>query len=85
MVRLRNDAGYSEFRKQVLERDGKCMMPCCESTHQLVVHHIYPYSKNATLRTNVANGITLCRKCHKKTFGKEKKYAAIFLKLLAKP
>jgi len=81
---VRADIGYEEWRARVLKRDKyTCQMPYCESTRSVVAHHIKLYAKHPTVRVNEDNGITLCNKCHKKTFGKEKRYAALFLKIVA--
>jgi 5-methylcytosine-specific restriction endonuclease McrA len=80
----RLDPDYQSFRQKVLARDGrKCQMPYCDSTRNLVVHHIVPYAKATYLRTDPDNGITLCRKCHKETFGKERQYSHIFLAIIS--
>ena len=79
----RVDPDYDVFRQEVLKRDRHtCQMPYCGSKHNLIVHHITPYSKNTALRTDSENGITLCRKCHKQTFGKEQQYSHIFLSII---
>jgi 5-methylcytosine-specific restriction endonuclease McrA len=79
----RIDPDYQNWRNTVLQRDKyQCQMPNCESKHSLVVHHIIPYAKSYALRTDPNNGITLCRKCHKETFGKESIYAHIFLAVI---
>lgn len=80
----RLDPDYKDFRRKVLKRDNyTCQMPYCNSKHSLVVHHIVSYAKSHILRTDPNNGITLCRKCHKLTFGKEKTYASLFLTIIA--
>ena len=80
----RYDAEYAKFRERVLARDNDtCQMPYCGCKHHLVVHHIKLYAKHPTVRTNEDNGITLCSKCHKSIRGKEKRYAAMFLKIIA--
>ena len=77
------DPEYQKFRKTVLMRDKyTCQMPYCEAKHNLVVHHIQKYTSCAHLRTDPENGITLCRKCHHSTFGKEKHYASLFLSII---
>lgn len=82
MSKHRTDPGYIEFRNAVLKRDNRtCQMPYCGSRRGLIVHHIKPYSKGH-LRTDPNNGITLCRKCHKRTFGHEKRYAPLFLSII---
>ena len=50
----------------------------------LNVHHIIRYADNEELRTDVDNGITLCYKCHKKIFGKEKEFEEYFKQLIKK-
>ena len=64
---------YYAWRKEVFERD-KYTCRCCGDNkgHNLVAHHIKNYSKYKELRTELENGITICKKCHKKfhdTFG----------------
>ena len=82
-LRSLRDPDYAKWKQQVLDRDGhQCKMPYCESKHNLVVHHIKLYSKHATVRCNIDNGITLCRKCHNSIRGKEKRYASLFLKII---
>nr|DAW05824.1 MAG TPA: NinG recombination protein [Caudoviricetes sp.] len=65
-VKSRNIDGYSEWRRQVYERD-KYTCQCCGDNKggNLVAHHILNYSEHEELRTNVGNGITLCETCHK--------------------
>ena len=61
-----DDVAYSEFRKAVRKRDGhKCMYPGCDSTKSLHVHHIRKWASYPSLRYDVTNGITLCKKCHR--------------------
>lgn len=75
---------YDEWRRQVIRRDeGRCQMPHCGSTRNIQVHHIKVYSKHPTVRTDVDNGITLCRACHNSIRGREKRYAAMFLRINA--
>lgn len=79
----RLDPDYKEFRAAVLKRDKHmCQMPYCESKRGLVVHHIKSYAKSPFLRTDPENGITLCRKCHKLTFGRESQYSHLFLSII---
>lgn len=54
---------YEQWRKDVLNRDNRtCQM--CGATDDLHVHHIKSYAKYPDLRTDVANGVTLCYPCH---------------------
>lgn len=84
VFKKRLDPDYQEFRKKVLARDNyTCQMPHCGSKHNLIVHHIKPYARATYLRTDPENGICLCRKCHKQTFGKESQYSHIFLSIIS--
>lgn len=84
MYKKRLDQDYKNFRRAVLQRDKHtCQMPGCGAKKGLVVHHIKLYSKFRSIRTDPSNGITLCRKCHKMTFGKEKRYASLFLSIIS--
>lgn len=59
----RNSPAVLIWRKQVLERDdNRCQH--CGSTEQLHAHHIVHWAVAPMLRTVVANGITLCERCH---------------------
>ena len=72
---------YQIWRKTVLERDNNtCQWPGCTNKDKLEVHHIKPYSRYLNLRFNPYNGITLCKECHQKTFGKEDFYAVMLTK-----
>lgn len=60
---------YNSWRKEVYERDNytcqKCKMKRISSSQpSLNAHHIYNFSSNEKLRTELSNGITLCEKCH---------------------
>lgn len=47
----------------VYERDSyQCQV--CGEKEKIVAHHIIPWDKNESLRFDVKNGQTLCRKCH---------------------
>lgn len=57
---------YYEWRKNVYERDCYTCK-CCGSSKSgtLNAHHIENYKNNKEKRTDVNNGITLCKDCHK--------------------
>ena len=60
-----SDSDYRIFRGSVLSRDNyKCQ--CCGLKKKLHVHHIFSYRYYPSLRTDVNNGITLCKYCHQK-------------------
>lgn len=67
---------YIEWRLLVYKRDGyRCKMPLCGSqTRNIHAHHIYPKRDYPNLVFEIDNGITLCRKCHESTYGKEYNY-----------
>lgn len=73
---LTDSAEYKEWRLLVYKRDGyRCKMPLCFSqSKEIHAHHIYPKRDYPELIFKVHNGITLCRKCHELTYGKEYKY-----------
>ena len=74
---------YAKFKKEVKSRDGrKCQWPGCETTKTLEVHHIRKWSDFPAFRFDVSNGITLCKKCHKRVTGNEEIYSEFFIKLL---
>lgn len=55
-----------EWRMRVLARDNfRCTK--CASTNQLEADHIQPLSSHPELAYVLANGRTLCRKCHEET------------------
>lgn len=62
----RNIEGYREWIRKILEKDNYTCQ-CCDDNRggNLVAHHILNYSEHDELRTDVNNGITLCKTCHK--------------------
>lgn len=57
---------YYEWRKKVYEEDSYTCQCCGDNKGgNLVAHHILNYSEHQELRTDVNNGITLCKICHK--------------------
>ena len=56
-----------KWAKAVLQRD-KYICQCCgyDKKKHLEAHHIYSFRDNEAYRTQVDNGITLCKFCHKK-------------------
>ena len=56
---------YREWRNKVYERDNyKCCKCGDNNGGNLVAHHIENYSEHKNKRTDVNNGITLCKECH---------------------
>ena len=54
----------SDWSAQVKGRDGKCRN--CGTVEDLHAHHIKPKATHPELILDVANGITLCYRCHKR-------------------
>jgi hypothetical protein len=73
---ITDSAEYKQWRLNVYKRDSyRCKMPGCGSdTRDIAAHHIFPKKQYPDKAFNIDNGITLCRKCHEKTFGKEMMY-----------
>lgn len=61
--RHRQGKDYIIFLNSVLERD-KYLCCCCGSHNNLHVHHLDGYNWCKEKRTDVTNGITLCKECH---------------------
>ena len=61
----RSIPGYEEWRAAVYKRDNYICQKCGDSTGgNLNAHHIESYADNKELRTELSNGVTLCKKCH---------------------
>ena len=67
------------LRIATILRDG-CCMECGNSNTNFEVHHIIPISKGGA--NTVKNLITLCPKCHQKTFGREEQFADKYYSLI---
>lgn len=55
------------WRKAVFERDNYTCQICGVRGAEIQADHIKPYSLYPELRTELANGRTLCVPCHRKT------------------
>jgi len=66
--------GYDSWRLNVYKRDNYLCQCCGKKAtrkQKIHAHHLYNYADNADLRTDIDNGITLCRECH---YGFHSKY-----------
>lgn len=61
---LRRSKEYRHWRKAVLVRDAFTCQ-ACGSMEQVEAHHIQPVIEHPELVLVVANGMSLCRTCHK--------------------
>ena len=68
------------IRKAVILRDGGQCKECGKSNTVLEVHHIKPRRLHGS--NTLGNLITLCRKCHQKTEGKEEQYMQHYFDIL---
>lgn len=75
---------YKEWRLRIFNRDNFTCQLCKKSDKIIQAHHILPVKNYLLLLFEVWNGITLCCKCHRKTFKKENKYREYFLSLTHK-
>lgn len=55
---------YTEWRKNIYERDDYVCQICGNKGGVLNAHHIEGYAKNPEFRIILENGITLCKDCH---------------------
>lgn len=82
-MRNYNDNVYAKWRKDIFTRDKfKCRMPNCKSRDNLQAHHIIKWSSAHSLRYELSNGITLCKRCHESIRGKENSYSDLFRSII---
>ena len=81
---IRNSAKYSEWRKNVFERDDFICQLCFERAPKLAAHHIKPFAKYPQLRFDISHGITLCWSCHSGIHWKEEEYEEYFIGIINK-
>lgn len=65
--RVQSSAEYQEFLRRVEIRDGHHCRRCGQYSAKkrgMHVHHIYAWEDFPELRTDVDNGVLLCRRCH---------------------
>lgn len=73
---------YKAWVSAVFKRDKHTCKMCgyiAKKFRHIQAHHIKRWADYPMLRYQVANGITLCDKCHKKVWNKEKEFESIFL------
>lgn len=56
--------GYKEWAQEIYKLDNYTCRKCNIKGKYLNAHHIESYKANPHLRTEVSNGITLCKECH---------------------
>jgi len=79
--KIRKSIEYIDWRLSILSRD-LFMCQCCGKHSNLYAHHILPRRDYPELVFDINNGITLCKKCHETTFGKEYLFIEKFLNII---
>lgn len=80
-----NSKEYKRWRISVYRRDKfKCKWPNCRCSKKLNAHHILSWAKYPSVRFEVTNGITLCKKHHALITGQESHFAEFLSKLIGK-
>ena len=74
---------WKEWREFIFKRDDYRCIDCGEKGCYIEPHHIIPLREDESKVFDKDNGITLCRKCHMKTFGKEPELVNIYKSLIS--
>jgi hypothetical protein len=61
---IRASKEYKKWRNEVYNRDYWTCQSCGIKSHNIIAHHIYPFSQYPEYRFEVENGITFCCSCH---------------------
>lgn len=83
--KVTDTAEYKEWRMKVYKRDGfQCKDPNCENPKSRTIHahHIFKRKLYPGLMFEVSNGITLCKVCHEKTYGKENQFIEFYVRII---
>ena len=81
---IRKSPEHKNWRLSVFERDKfLCQMPDCDKIKRDInSHHIKPFLAFPELRFDTKNGITLCEKCHRRTYKNERKFENLFIEII---
>lgn len=69
------------IRKAVMMRDGYKCAECGDANCSLQIHHIKPRRLNGS--NTMGNLISLCKKCHSMTYGKEELYMDRYFSMIS--
>lgn len=61
---MRNSRNHKDWARAVHDKCNWTCQDCGYRGRNIVAHHIKPWSLDISLRFDVANGVTLCRRCH---------------------
>ncbi len=75
-------ASWVKWRRSVFKRDNYRCVLCGEWRRKIAPHHILPKRDFPELKYRVSIGVTLCWRCHKRTFNREYKYVKRIVKKL---
>lgn len=76
---------FQDWRNEILSRDNYICQMCNLKKSELHAHHIKPKAKFWDLRTDINNGITLCRDCHFSLNGREHEKEQFFQNIVNNP
>lgn len=82
ILKYYNSEKHAEWRKAIFERDGYKCLNCGTKKPPFNAHHIKLRSKYPNLKTDINNGITLCKSCHAKIRGKEDAHIDRFTEII---
>ncbi len=76
--RFRSRLVKASWSKKILKRDNYTCKDCNKKKRKLHAHHIRTVEKYPELANVINNGITLCIKCHTRTYKNEQKFEKYF-------
>lgn len=82
--RLHTTVEWKNWRTQIFQRDLYICQECGKSGTYLEAHHIIPTREEPDRIYDTYNGITLCKRCHKKTIWKESQFAEKYFAIITK-
>ncbi len=71
---------WQVFQRRIRTRDKSCKV--CKSKENLELHYIEPVSQAPLLIMDAGNALLLCRKCHGRLLGRERRWRKRLLALL---
>lgn len=63
--RMRQNADYQRWRRQVIARDNHSCSVCGASPKTIHAHHVKPIKTHPELALDPSNGVALCPPCHR--------------------